>query len=80
MVYELTVDYVTSTTVLVEADDYLKAVDAFYERIHHDKAFLEHMFLAEMENAPFHWSAFEVADAAAAPQVDPRDAEIRKEG
>lgn len=78
MVYEVTVDYVTTTTVLVEAGDEQGAVDATYEYLRTDKG-LDSVFQAEMENAQRHWSAFEVADVAAAPHIEPRDAEIRQE-
>lgn len=76
MVYEVTVDYVTTTTVLVEADDDMAATDAVYGYLKTEKG-LESVLQAEMENAQKHWGAFEVADVAPAPQIAPEDAEIR---
>lgn len=76
MVYEVTVDYVTTTTVLVEADDVQEAVDAVYGYLRTPEG-LDSVFRAEMENAQKHWNAFEVADVAAAPHIEPEDAEIR---
>lgn len=77
MVYEVTVDYVTSATVLVEAEDTLSAEQAVYDYLRTEEG-LDSVFQAEMENAQKHWSAFEVADVAAAPQFEPEDAEIRE--
>ena len=76
MVYEVTVDYVTTTTVLVEAEDDMAATDAVYGYLKTPEG-LDSVFRAEMENAQKHWGAFEVADVAAAPHVEPEDAEIR---
>ena len=78
MVYEVTVDYVTSTTVLVEADGTLEATDMLYEYLRTEDG-LASVFQAVQENPNRHWSAFEVADVAAAPQVEPGDAEVRKD-
>ena len=78
MVYEVTVDYVTTTTVLVEAEDVQPAVDKVYAYLRTPEG-LDSVFQAEMENAQKHWSAFEVADVQPAPQIAPEDAEIRKE-
>ena len=77
MVYEVTVDYMTSTTVLVEADDALSATDAVYEHLRTDEGFLSSVFQAEMENAQKDWCMFEVADVSPAPHMEPEDAEIR---
>lgn len=76
MVYEVTVDYVTTTTVLVEAEDEQEAVDATYGYLRTEEG-LDSVLKAEMENAQKHWSAFEVADVAPAPQIEPEDAEVR---
>ena len=76
MVYEVTVDYVTSTTVLVDAASEFAATDAVYEYLKTESG-LESVFKAEMENAQKHLGAFEVADVSPAPQIEPEDAEIR---
>ena len=68
----------TTTTVLVEADDTLAAADAVYKYLRTERG-LDSVFRAEMENAQKHWGAFEIADIEAAPQFEPEDAEIREE-
>ena len=78
MVFEVTVDYVTTTTVLVEADDKTEAEKAVYEYLRTDKG-LDSVFQAEIENAQKHWSAFEVSNVDEAPHVEPEDAEIRQD-
>lgn len=77
MVYEVTVDYVTSTTVLVEADSTLEAEEAVYGYVRTDEG-LGEMLQAVSENPNRHWSAFMVADMCARPGVPPEDADIRK--
>lgn len=63
MMYRMTVDYVTSTTVLVEADGTLEAERAVYAYLKTDEG-LDYMLEAVHENPNRHWSAFEVAEAA----------------
>ena len=78
MVYEVTVDYVTTTTVLVEAEDVQPAIDAVYDYLRTPEG-LDSVFRAEMENAQRHWSAFEVSDVQAAPHIEPEEAEMLEE-
>lgn len=77
MVYEVTVDYVTSTTVLVDAEDTLSAEQAVYDYLRTDEG-LDSVFQAIQENPVKDPCSFEVADIAAAPQFEPEDAEIRE--
>jgi len=76
MVYEVTVDYVASTTVLVEAECPIDAEDAVYDYLKTERG-ISSVLQAVQENPNRHWSAFEVADMAAAPGMEPEDAEIR---
>jgi hypothetical protein len=76
MVYEVTVDYVTSTTVLVDAESTLSAEEAVYGHLKTDEG-LDEMLQAVHENPNRHWSAFIVADMAARTDVLPEDADIK---
>ena len=76
MVYEVTVDYVTSTTILVDAESTFAAEEAVYEYLKTDEG-LDEMLQAVHENPNRHWSAFIVADMAARTDVLPEDANIK---
>ena len=76
MVYEVTVDYVTSTTVLVDAECTLDAEDAVYDYLKTEKG-LNAILQAVSENPNRHWSAFEVADMCRRTSVPPEDADIK---
>lgn len=68
MVYRVTVDYVTSTTVTVEADSAESARDAVYGHLKTEEG-LDRMLRIVHENPNRHWSAFDVVKVREEPDV-----------